>query len=187
MNAKVKIQFPEQLIPFYSAADVINVYSLVFETATQLRTLLNQINKTTAYVKAYAQEKKIDSTIFIELENLITISHQLANSQVDTYGLERERHQKELNTQCDAGDLLDAFSLAHENTAWLQTLFYQIRGEAKIVKETVQHSIHSSVFSTLDHLINIAAYLAENHSNTFDVEREKYEMEWNKIGGDQND
>ena len=38
MNAKVQIQFPEQSIPFYSANDVIKVYTLASETSIQLRT-----------------------------------------------------------------------------------------------------------------------------------------------------
>ena len=56
MNAKVQIQFPEQSIPFYSVADIISAYSLASEAATQLRTLANQINKATAFVKAFVQE-----------------------------------------------------------------------------------------------------------------------------------
>lgn len=92
MNAKVKIQFPEKLISFYSSADIISAYSLAFETATQLRTLTNQISKSTAYVKAYVQENKVDSSIFAELENLIIITHQLTDNQADTYKRELNRH-----------------------------------------------------------------------------------------------
>ena len=188
MNAKVKIQFPEKLISFYSSADIISAYSLAFETATQLRTLTNQISKSTAYVKAYVQENnKVDSAIFAELENLIIISHQLADSQADNYMRELNRHTHKPDDHYDAGDLFDAYSLAHENTSWLQTLFYQIKDEAEIVKDAVKQNIHSAAFGGLDNLIHIAEYLADNHSNTFDVEREKYEMEWNKIGADQND
>ena len=188
MNAKVQIQFPEQLIPFYSVADIISAYSLASEAATQLRTLANQINKATAFVKAFVQENdKADSSAFAELENLIIISQQLANSQADTYMRELNRHTHKPDDHYDAGDLFDAYSLAHENTSWLQTLFYQIKDEAEIVKDAVKQNIHSAVFGGLDNLIHIAAYLADNHSNTFDVEREKYEMEWNKIGADQND
>lgn len=178
MNAKVQIQFPEQLIPFYSTADAINAYSLASEAATQLRTLANQINKATAFVKKFVQENdRADSSAFAELENLIIISHQLANSQADTYCLELKRHTQEPDDQYDAGDLLDAYSLAYENTAWLQTLFYQIKGEVEVIIETIEHSIPRAVFATLERLIHIAAYWAESHSNTFDIEREKYELE----------
>lgn len=162
MNAKVNFQLPEQLIPFYSAADALNAYTLASEATVQLRTLINQISKNTAFVKAYAEENKADSSLFTELENLIAISHQLANSQADTYGLELKRHKQEPHDQYSAGDLLDAYSLAYENTAWLQTMFSQIKDEAEIVKEVVKQNIHSAVFSTLDHLIHIANYFAEN-------------------------
>lgn len=178
MNAKVNLQLSEQLIPFYSVADIISAYSLASESAIQLRTLTNQISKATVFVKAYAEENKVDSTIFAELENLIVISHQLANSQADTYGLELKRHKQEPDDQYNAGDLHDAYSLAYENTSWLQTMFYQIKDEAEIVKDAVKQNIHSAVFGGLDNLIHIAAYLADNHSNTFDVEREKYEAAW---------
>lgn len=179
MNAKVQIQFSEQSIPFYSVADIINAYSLASETATQLRTLANQISKATAFVKAFVQENdRADSSAFAELENLIIISQQLANSQADTYSLELKRHQQEPDDHYNAGDLYDAYSLAYENTSWLQTMFYQIKDEAEIVKDAVKQNIHSAVFGGLDNLIHIAAYLADNHSNTFDVEREKYEAAW---------
>ena len=179
MNAKVQIQFPEQSIPFYSVADIISAYSLASEAATQLRTLANQINKATAFVKAFVQENdKADSSAFAELENLIIISQQLANNQADTCMRELNRHTHKPDDQYGAGDLFDAYSLAHENTSWLETMFYQIKDEVEVVKETIKQGTHGAVFGTLEHLIHIAAYWAESHSNTFDVEREKYEAEW---------
>lgn len=185
MNAKVQIQLSEQLIPFYSVADIISAYSVASEAATQLRTLANQINKEMAFVKAFVQENdRADSSAFAELENLIAISYQLANSQADTHGLELKRHQQELDDQYDAGDLHDAYSLAYENTSWLETMFYQVKDEVEVVKEAIKQNTHGAVFATLERLIHIAAYLAESHSNTFDIEREKYESEWeaNKNG-----
>lgn len=187
MNAKVQIQFPEQLTPFYSAADIISAYSLASETAIQLRTLANQINKATAFVKSYAEENKVDSSLFAELENLITISHQLADSQADTHKRELNRHTYKPDDQYDVGDLFDAYSLAYENASWLETMFYQIKDEVEVIKETIKQSTHGTVFGTLEHLIHIATYLAENRRNSFDVEREKYEIEWKGMGGDKNE
>lgn len=179
MNAKVQIQFPEQLIPFYSVADIISAYSVASEAATQLRTLANQISKATAFVKAFVQENdKADSSAFAELENLIIISQQLANSQADTYSLELKRHQQEPDDHYNAGDLHDAYSLAYENTSWLETMFYQVKDEVEVVKEAIKQNTHGAVFGTLEHLIHIAAYLAGSHSNTFDIERENYEIQW---------
>jgi len=179
MNAKVQIQFPEQSIPFYSVADIISAYSVASEAATQLRTLANQISKATAFVKTFVQENdRADSPAFAELENLIIISQQLANSQADTYNLELKRHTQEPDDHYDAGDLYDAYSLAYENTSWLETMFYQAKDEVEVVKEAIKQNTHGAVFGTLEHLIHIATYLAESHRNTFDIEREKYEAEW---------
>src|SRR5690606_37189002 len=128
--AKVNFQLPEQLIPFYSVADIISAYSLASEAAKQLRTLANQISKETAFVKTFVQEnERADPSIFAELENLIIISQQLANSQADTYSLELKRHQQEPDDHYNAGDLHDAYSLAYENTSWLETMFYQVKDE----------------------------------------------------------
>lgn len=176
MNAKVK--FPEQLIPFYSVADIISAYSLASETATQLRTLLKQIIKATIFVKTYAEEHNLDNSTFIEIENLIAISLQLSNSHADTCNAEIKRHRKAPHDQYDAGDLSDAYALAHENTTWLETLISKIRIEVKLIKEAVKDVIHSSVFATLENLINIAEYFAEINVNTFSIESEKYEAEW---------
>ncbi|EEH67928.1 MULTISPECIES: hypothetical protein [Acinetobacter] len=179
MNAKVQIQFPEQLIPFYSVADIISAYSIASEAATQLRTLANQINKATAFVKTFVQENdRADSSAFAELENLIIISYQLADSQADTYIRELNRHTHKPDDQYGAGDLHDAYSLAYENTSWLETMFYQVKDEVEVVKEAIKQNTHGAVFATLERLIHIAAYWAESHSNTFDIEREKYEAEW---------
>lgn len=178
MNAKVQIQFPEQSIPFYSVADIISAYSLASEAATQLRTLANQINKATACIKEYVEENKIDSSIFAELENLIVIAHQLSNGQADTCKREINRHTHKPDDQYDAGDLYDAYSLAYENTSWLETMFYEAKDEVEIIKEAIKQNTHGAVFATLERLIHIAAYLSESHSNTFDIEREKYEAEW---------
>ncbi|ENU99415.1 MULTISPECIES: hypothetical protein [Acinetobacter] len=179
MNAKVQIQLSEQLIPFYSVADIISAYSVASEAATQLRTLANQISKATAFVKTFVQENdRANISAFAELENLIIISQQLATSQADTYGLELKKHQQEPDDHYNVGDLYDAYSLAYENTSWLETMFYQAKDEVEVVKEAIKQNTHGAVFGTLEHLIHIAAYLAESHRNTFDIEREKYEIQW---------
>lgn len=180
MNAKVNFQLPEQLIPFYSAADALNAYMLASEATAQLRTLINQISKSTAQIKAHAHDNNVSKTVFSELENLISVSKLLADSQVDTYNLEFKRHTEESHDQYDAGDLLDAYSLSYENTSWLQTMLYQINDEATAIKEG-SFNLADALFATLDRLIHIALYLADSHSNTFDVEREKYESEWETI------
>ncbi|MEG0995104.1 MAG: excinuclease ABC subunit UvrC, partial [Bacilli bacterium] len=46
-------------------------YSLAFETTAQLQTLINQISKSTAQIKIYAQKSNIHPYTFSELESLI--------------------------------------------------------------------------------------------------------------------
>lgn len=178
MNAKVNIQLPEQLVPFYSATNYLNAYKIAYKTATQLRTLLNQISKSAIFVKTYAEEHNLDNSIFIEVENLIAISLQLSNSHADICSAEIKRHRQAPYDQYDAGDLNEVYALAHEYTTWLETLISKIRIEVKLVKEAVKDVFHSTVFATLEHLINIAEYLAENNVNTFSIESKKYEAEW---------
>lgn len=178
MNAKVNIQLPEQLVPFYSATNYLNAYKIAYETATQLRTLLNQISKSAIFVKTYAEEHNLDNSIFIEVENLIAISLQLSNSHADICSAEIKRHRQAPYDQYDAGDLNEVYALAHEYTTWLETIISKIRIEVKLVKEAVKDVFHSTVFATLEHLINIAEYLAENNVNNFSIESKKYEAEW---------
>ena len=180
MNAKVNFQLSEHLIPFYSTVDMLDAYSLAFETTSQLQTLINQIRKSTAQIKIYAQESNIHSDVFSELESLISISQYLSENHNNTFDVEREKYQSEFdlsNAQYDAGDLFNAYSLAHEATLWLQTMFYQIKNEAEAIKQKII-KLGSGIFTNLERLIHIAEYLADSHSDTLNTEREKYEMEW---------
>lgn len=179
MNAKVQIQLPEQLIPYYTAADIIQSYSSAFETTTQIKTLINRIDKATAQIKIFAQEENAECALFSELESLIAITKDLANCQLDTFKLECKRHNESNQDQYDAGDLLDAYSLAFETTSWLETMLSQIKDEACQIKEELEkHGISSAVFTNLEKIISIAEYLAQSQANAFDVEREKYENQW---------
>ncbi|MFW2722569.1 hypothetical protein ACN6QQ_08055, partial [Acinetobacter baumannii] len=100
------------------------------------------------------------------------------SSYADTCNAVIKRHRKAPHDQYDAGDLNEAYALAHEYTTWLETLISKIRIEVKLVKEAVKDVIHSSVFATLESLINIAEYFAEINVNTFSIESEKYEAEF---------
>ena len=183
MNAKVNFPFSEQLIPHYNTVNLLDAYSLAFETTAQLQTLINQISKSTVQIKTYAQESNIHSDVFTELESLISISQYLSENHNNTFDVEREKYQNEFDTsnaQYDAGDLFNAYSLAHEATLWLQTMFYQIKNEAEAIKQkTIK--LGSGIFTNLERLIHIAEYLADNHSDTLNTEREKYEDEWETV------
>ncbi|TCB52662.1 hypothetical protein E0H80_02155 [Acinetobacter sp. ANC 4779] len=177
MNAKVK--FPEQLLPFYSAVNLFDAYSLAFETTSQIQVLINRISKETARIKKVAQE----NNVFTELESLISVAEYLADNHSNTLDVEREKYQNALknsSVQYDAGDLLEAYSLAHEASSWLSTILYQIKDELFTVKEK-STALCNAIFASLERLIYIAEYLADNHSNTFDVECKKYEAEWETV------
>ena len=167
----------------YNAGDMLEAYSLAFETTAQLQTLINQISKSTAQIKIYAQESNIHSDVFSELESLISISQHLSENHNNTFDVEREKYQSEFdlsNAQYDAGDLFNAYSLAHEATLWLQTMFYQIKNEAEAIKQKII-KLGSGIFTNLERLIHIAEYLADSYSDTLNTEREKYEVGWEVI------
>ena len=183
MNAKVQIHLPKQLIAYYNAVDMFEAYSLAAEITAQLQTLINQITKSTSQIKIYAQESNIHACIFSELESLTSISQYISENQVNTFDVEREKYQSESNVsnaQYDAGDLFNAYSLAHEATLWLQTMFYQIKNEAEAIKQKII-KLGSGIFTNLERLIHIAEYLADSHSDTFNIEREKYKDEWETV------
>ena len=177
MNAKVQIQFPEQLVPFYSANDVIKVYTLASETSIQLRTLLNQIKKSASFVKTYAKEHNIDDSIFNEMENLIAVAITLSDIQLNDFNNLKNKLEETIE-QFDSGDLLDVYFYIHEATMWLNTLCYQIVNEFSILKKSIKNSIHNSVFSTLENLVFATEYIAIRKTDALNIQREKYEIEW---------
>lgn len=178
MNAKVEIS--KQSIPFYAAPDALNAYTSALNVAVQIRTLINQINKSILQVRFRANDYGFNPTLFSELENLTSISKFLVDSQILTYKIECDRHQdhKKQYKEYDVGDLFDVFSLAHENTAWLHTLLIQMIDEVILVKTACEKVIHPTTFSSLERLVHIAEYFINDHTDTFNVEREKYEMQW---------
>ena len=176
MNAKVNFQSSEQLIPFYSVVHMLDAYSLAFETTAQIQVLINRISKETTRIKKVAQE----SNVFTELESLISVAEYLADNHSNTLDVEREKYQNALKNsavQYDAGDLLEPYGLAHEISTWLSTIIHQIKDELIAVKKS-STALCDAVFASLENLINIADYLSDNHRNTFKIECEKYEAEW---------
>lgn len=181
MNAKVQIHLSKQLIAYYNAVDMFEAYSLAAEITAQLQTLINQISKSAAQIKKYAQESRIHPDTFSELENLISISEYLSSSQASNFDFEREKYRRERDVskeQYDANDLYDAYSLAHESTLWLQTMFHQIKDEAESIKqEFIAPKLGIGIFTNLERLIHIAGYLSDRHADSLNIEREKYEEE----------
>jgi len=175
MNAKVKIQLPEQAVPFYNSKKLLDAYSIALETTTKIQTLITQISKNVVFLKsAYVNE--LHPYTFAELESLISIASYLSEDFSNTFDVGLEKYRNSI-TECDAADLLEPYGLAHEVSTWLLTIIYQIKDELIIVKKS-STTLCDAVFTSLENLINIAEYLSDNHRNTFKIECEKYEAEF---------
>ena len=70
--------------------------------------------------------------------------------------------------------------MAHEFFNWLSSLIFQIKDELRTVKQTSK-ALCDAVFESLENLINIADYYSDNQRNTFKIEFEKYEAEWEAL------
>lgn len=183
MNAKVNFQLPEQLARAYSTLDMLNAYTLAFNTTTQLKTLVDRINKEAIFLKEYSQERGIHPFVYFDFENLISTFQYLADDRGDAFDVEREKYQDALNnsdTKFDAGDLYEVYALAHEVSSWLCTLLFQIKNELFEIKKN-SPALCDAVFASLERLICLTEYFADNHSNIFDVEAKKYEAEWEAL------
>lgn len=175
MNAKVKIS--EQLVPFYSTTKLLDAYTIAFETTTQIKTLIGQIGKSVVFLKS-THVNEIHPSAFTELESLLSIARHLSDDFNNTFDIELEKYQSSVTeTGCDASDLLEPYGLAYEVFTWLSTLIYQMKDELNAVKES-STDLCDAVFAGLENLINIADYLSDNHRNTFKIEFEKFEAEW---------
>ena len=178
MNAKVN--FSEQSIPLYRAINMVDAYSLAFNTTTQTQVLISCISKETIRLKSLEQENSAVPHSFTVLESLISIAEDLATNYCNIFDVEHDKYKNGLNNsniQYDAGDLLEPYGLAHEVSTWLSTLIFQMKDELITVKKS-STALCDAVFAGLENLINIADYLSDNHRNTFKIEFEKYEAEW---------
>ena len=179
MNAKVQISLSKQ-IPLYRTINMVDAYSLAFNTTTQTQVLISCISKETIRLKSLEQENSAVPHSFTVLESLISIAEDLAINYCNTFDTEHEKYKSSLNSsdiQYDAGDLLEPYGLAHEVSTWLSTLIFQMKDELITVKKS-STALCDAVFAGLENLINIADYLSDNHRNTFKIEFEKYEAEW---------
>ncbi|MFV5467645.1 hypothetical protein [Acinetobacter towneri] len=177
MNAKVKIQSPEQLIPFYSTKKLLDAYAIALETTTQIQTLIGRIGKSVVFLKS-THVNELHPSAFTELESLLSIARYLSDDFSNTFDIELEKYKSSVTeTGCDAGDLLEPYGLAYEVFTWLSTLIYQMKDELSAVKKS-SAALCDAVFAGLENLINIADYLSDNHRNTFKIEFEKFEAEW---------
>ena len=180
MNAKVNFQIPEQSISLYNTAHLRDIYSLAVNISAHTQTLLSRINKATLQLKQHAKNLNTNSYHFDEVENLISITSLLVEDRLNSFDVEREKYENELQSislPYTPEDLFDTSSLIYEAIGWIQTMLYQIKEEASLAKSQIEQSIHCLVFSDLENLIYIAIHLIEAHGYTFHIECEKYKAE----------
>lgn len=177
MNAKVKIQLSEQLVPFYSSKKLLDAYAIALETTSQIQTLIDRIGKSVVFLKS-SHVVELHQNAFTELESILSITRYLSDDFSNTFDVGLEKYKNTITeTECDAGDLLEPYGLAYEVFTWLSTLIYQMKEELIVIKKS-STALCDAVFASLENLIMIADYLSDNHRNTFKIECEKYEMEW---------
>lgn len=175
MNAKVKIS--EQLVPFYNTTKLLDAYAIALETTAQIQTLVDRIGKSLVFLKS-THVNELHPSAFTELESLLSITRHLSDDFSNTFDIELEKYKSSVTeTGCDAGDLLEPYGLAYEVFTWISTLIYQMKDELNVVKES-STDLCDAIFAGLENLINIADYLSDNHRNTFKIEFEKFEAEW---------
>ncbi|WP_180110429.1 hypothetical protein [Acinetobacter sp. YH12098] len=175
MNAKVKIS--EQLVPFYSSKKLLDAYVIALETTSQVQTLIDRIGKSIVFLKS-AHVNELHASAFTELESLLSIARHLSDDFSNSFDIGLEEYKNSVTeTECDAGDLLEPYGLAYEVFTWFSTLIYQMKDELKAIKKS-STDLCDAVFASLESLINIADYLSDSHRNTFKIEFEKYEAEW---------
>ena len=183
MNAKVQIQLQEQLVPFYSSKKLLDAYAIALETTSQIQTLIDRIGKSIVFLKS-AHVNELHASTFTELESLLSIARHLSDDFSNIFDIGLEKYKKSVTeTECDAGDLLEPYGLAYEVFTWLSTLIYQMKDELITVKKS-STALCGAVFAGLENLINIADYLSDSHRNTFKIECEKYEMQWEATKND---
>ena len=81
--------------------------------------------------------------------------------------------------QYDAGDLLDAYSLAEDQLSTLSMLIGQAKKELIVVTESAQkYGMHDCYFYTIKKLLMLAEYLADDNAQDAQQQAEIYEKEW---------
>jgi hypothetical protein len=178
MNAKANFQLSEQSVLFHNAKKLLDAYSIALETTTQIQTLIIRISKNIVFLKSRF-ENDVHPNTFAELESLISITRYLTDEFNNTFDVQCEKYQNSV-TECDAGDLLEVYGLAHEVHTWFSSTIYEIKDELCTIKNS-STALCDSVFASLENLINIADYLSDNHRNTFKIECDKYQAEWETV------
>ena len=96
MNAKVQISLSKQ-IPLYRTINMVDAYSLAFNTTTQTQVLISCISKETIRLKSLEQENSAVPHSFTVLESLISIAEDLATNYCNIFDVEHDKYKNGLN------------------------------------------------------------------------------------------
>ncbi len=88
----------------------------------------------------------------------------------------------------DAVDLADAYSIAENDMAWMNTAIGHIRGEIRKLNKLAEDGerLYDFHFSELIHHIDMYEYLAEARQDYHTKESERYSKEWEQLKGGRN-
>lgn len=87
--------------------------------------------------------------------------------------------QNKTPRQYDAGDLHDAYNLAHESHEWLTVLLRQIRAEIKETQTRLEaQGIHEAHFYTLNKLADLTEFMADERMHAMGELSDKYKKEY---------
>ena len=98
MNAKVQISLSKQ-IPLYRTINMVDAYSLAFNTTTQTQVLISCISKETIRLKSLEQENSAVPHSFTVLESLISIAEDLAANYCNIFDVEHDKYKNGLCTR----------------------------------------------------------------------------------------
>ena len=77
----------------------------------------------------------------------------------------------------DAGDMVDAYSLAECDMQWMSVAITDIRKRLKEIKSELGNN-NVLGFYDLEHVVDMYQYIAENRLHHYSDEAEAYQAEW---------
>jgi len=77
----------------------------------------------------------------------------------------------------DAGDMVDAYSLAECDMQWMSVAITDIKKRLKDIKKETDHQ-NIIGFHALENIVDMYQYIAENRLSHYSNETEAYEAEW---------
>lgn len=77
----------------------------------------------------------------------------------------------------DAGDMVDAYSLAECDMQWMSVAITDIKKRIKEIKNKLDNANVIGLYD-LEHVVDMYQYIAENRLHHYSDETEAYQAEW---------